>query len=341
MSLKQRFSAWSGRAAVPDTTEPDPRREMIFEQLRRMPAPDRLASSPVSQLLLDRLDADDVAEIERLATEEEMQVLRDAAPKDQVWVKLAAGVTHAIPSVLSKTGLSPEMPPEDVHAMSRSWLGCGGSYGHADLVADSLATAGAPLKPGMAGLDFGCSSARVVRVLAAAYPEVDWHGCDPNEGAIEWSAATLKDIGFQVNPTRPPLPFAGASLDFAFAISIWSHFAEAPALLWFEEMRRIIKPGGHLIFTTHGWTSIAYYLETGERSEEQLLEIALALLASGYYYHAEFGKQGDHGVVDDDWGTAFFTPGWVATNLCPDWHLVRFSSGRECGNQDLYVLRRS
>ena len=44
------------------------------------------------------------------------------------------------------------------------------------------------------GLDFGCSSGRVVRALAAAWPEAEWHGCDPNADAIAWAREHLPGI---------------------------------------------------------------------------------------------------------------------------------------------------
>ena len=47
------------------------------------------------------------------------------------------------------------------------------------------------------GLDFGCSSGRVVRALQAAYPQAEWHGVDPNEPAIAWA---------QRAPARDRLP---------------------------------------------------------------------------------------------------------------------------------------
>ena len=59
------------------------------------------------------------------------------------------------------------MPPEDVHSMARGPLATGGSAYYADLVADGFESAGAPIEPGMARLDFGCSSGRAVRVLSA------------------------------------------------------------------------------------------------------------------------------------------------------------------------------
>jgi SAM-dependent methyltransferase len=189
-------------------------------------------------------------------------------------------------------------------------------------------------------LDFGCSSGRAVRVLAAAYPDVDWHGCDPNREAIEWASENLPGIDFSVSPQHPPLEFEDAKFDLVFAISIWSHFAEEPALAWLAEMRRIVRPGGVLVATAHGYRTMALEEEGGRRTPELLSEIAGALYERGFWYRAEFGDQGDWGVKDPGWGSAFLTPEWLLSHTTADWRLAGFAPGRVERNQDLYVLER-
>ncbi len=166
-------------------------------------------------------------------------------------------------------------------------------------------------------LDFGCSSGRVVRVLAAALPELEWHGCDPIDDAIEWAQANLPGIAFERSPEYPPLPYADASFDAVYAISIWSHFAEGAALDWLAEMRRIVKPGGRLAFSTHGEQTITHTQRAGLRSVEQLESVRAALFERGFWYAAEFGEQGDHGVANPDWGTAFLSAEWLLAKLTP------------------------
>jgi SAM-dependent methyltransferase len=189
-------------------------------------------------------------------------------------------------------------------------------------------------------LDFGCSSGRVVRVLAAAYPDADWFGCDPNRGAIEWAREHLPGVEFEVSPQHPPLPWPDGHFGAIFAISIWSHFAAPAAIAWLDEMRRLLAPGGLLVLSTHGLTSIDHAATNAIRSDAQLEEIARTLYAEGHWYAAEFGQQGDHGVVDPDWGTAFLTPEWLLDRACPEWSLRDFRPGTVEGNQDLYVLQR-
>jgi SAM-dependent methyltransferase len=230
------------------------------------------------------------------------------------------------------------MPGDEVPSMARGAIAAGGSYYYADLVVDALRSTGFELEQGQTGLDFGCSSGRVVRVLAAAYPEIDWHGCDPLPDAIAWAQAHLPGISFERGPELPPSPYEDDTFDFVFAISIWSHFSEPAALGWLDAMRRVIRPGGRLLLTTQGEHTVAHTHRVGQRSPEQLADIREALRESGFWYAPEYGEVGDHGLANPDWGIAFLTPEWLLAKATPDWRVAAFHPGRVEGNQDLYVL---
>ncbi len=297
-----------------------------------------------TRLLYERLDEGDITAVEQLIRDtpgawEHYANAYDAGAKRQVL--LAFGTWLEAESLLEKTGLVNVQPPENVHVMARGPLAAAGGLYEADLILDALASAGVDITDLSSGLDFGCSSGRVVRVLAAACPEISWHGCDPNGPAIAWATENLPGIEFFVNGDAPPLPLANGSLDLVYAISIWSHFAPELGLRWFEEMHRLLRPGGYLICTTHGLTSIAHYATHQLRSVEQSQEIRDALYRDGTWYAAEFGKQGDWGVVNPDWGTAFLSPEWLLTQLCPRWRILEFAAGRNQENQDLYLLQRA
>jgi SAM-dependent methyltransferase len=224
--------------------------------------------------------------------------------------------------------------------MARGPLAAAGGLYEADLVVSALDSVGVRIEDVEHVLDFGCSSGRVVRVLAAAYPQVHWTACDPNDAAIAWADQNLPGIEFYVNDQEPPLPAEQGSLDLVYAISIWSHFAPELGLRWLEEMRRVIRPGGHLVFTTHGLQSVAFFCGGGFRAPEQADEILRSLYTCGWFYEAAFGDDGDWGVVNPEWGMAFLTPEWILTKLCPQWRVLEFAPGRNQENQDVYVLER-
>jgi SAM-dependent methyltransferase len=296
-----------------------------------------------SAILYERLSPENLAEIERriLETPELGHYLAgEPSLETRRYVSLAFGIWLAVPGLLEGTGLVGAQPPEDVHAMARGPLSAGGGLYEADMITSALASAGVEMTTVHDALDFGCSSGRVVRVLAAAYPDAGWHGCDPNDGAITWASHALPGVDFFVSGDEPPLALPDASLDLACAISIWSHFEPDLGLRWFEEMHRLIRPGGHLVCTTHGLASIEHYVKLGLRSTRQSTEIAAALYARGSWYAPEFGATGDWGVVNPAWGTAFLSAEWMLAKLLPRWRVVEFAPGRNQENQDVYVLRR-
>jgi SAM-dependent methyltransferase len=296
-----------------------------------------------SRMLYERLDAEDVAEVERqISSSPELQALYEANtdPGTRRHMILSFGIWLGVPCVLEKSGLSGEQPPEEIHVMARGPIAAAGGLYEADLVFDALASIGIDIADVNSALDFGCSSGRVVRVLQAAYPDTRWHGCDPNAPAIAWAGENFPQIQFFVNGNEPPLPLDDGSLDMAYAISIWSHFAPMLGLSWFEEMHRLIRPGGHLVCTTHGLTSVGLYAQLSLRSPHQSDEIIGALYRQGSWYAPEFGEEGDWGVVNPDWGTAFLSPEWMLTQLCPRWRVLEFAPGRNQENQDVYVLQR-
>ena len=192
----------------------------------------------------------------------------------------------------------------------------------------------------MRALDFGCSSGRVVRVLAAVCPEIEWHGCDPVESSIHWATKHLRGVHFTVSPRNPSLVYPDGFFDFVYAISIWSHFSERAGLQWLQEMRRVIRSSGYLVLTTHGYQSIAHYARNALRPREQLAEIAEALYERGFWFRNEFGEGGDGGLAGVDWGTAFMSAEWLLPRVCPDWRLADLAPGRVQGNQDMFVLER-
>jgi SAM-dependent methyltransferase len=307
-------------------------------QFERAVAPDALTTSEVTDLLYERLDPGVRAIVESRLNPEERALWegRDEATRRRLVLQL--GTHFELEQVLERTGLTPVQPPDAVHAVSRGAWSAGGRVYYADLVVDAVRCGGADPAEIAAALDFGCSSGRVVRTLAAAYPNVEWHGCDPNERAIGWASENLPGIAFVVSPQKPPLPYDDARFDLVFAISIWSHFGERASLAWLEEMRRILRPGGLLVLTAHGYGTVAIEESVGRRYPEQFAEIVRTLYEHGFWYRPEFGEEGDWGVKDPEWGTAFMTPEWLLARVTPAWRLAAFAPARVEDNQDLYVL---
>ncbi|RKY21701.1 MAG: class I SAM-dependent methyltransferase [Planctomycetota bacterium] len=99
-------------------------------------------------------------------------------------------------------------------------------------------------------LEFGCGCGRVVRQLQDLPGQV--HGCDWNERATDWCRRNLGFAHFEQNTLAPPLPYDAQSFDFIYALSVFTHMGEDLQRPWMDELRRVLKPGGLLVLSTHG-----------------------------------------------------------------------------------------
>jgi SAM-dependent methyltransferase len=97
-------------------------------------------------------------------------------------------------------------------------------------------------------LDFGCGSGRVARHFSD--PEISLTGIDVDARAVRWCARYLPGT-FLVTDPLPPTPFADASFDLIYSVSVFTHLDAEPQFAWLAELRRLLRPGGVLIASTH------------------------------------------------------------------------------------------
>jgi len=102
--------------------------------------------------------------------------------------------------------------------------------------------------------EWGCGPARVIRHMGEidGFDEVELVGTDYNKASINWCRGNIDNIQFEENSLAPPLPLESGTLDCIYAISIFTHLSEEMHFLWVDELFRLLKPDGILIFTTHG-----------------------------------------------------------------------------------------
>jgi SAM-dependent methyltransferase len=99
-------------------------------------------------------------------------------------------------------------------------------------------------------LDFGCGCGRVTRYFKDFSGDVA--GSDVSEPAVAWCRENLPFGRFEVNGLAPPLVFADESFDLVYALSVFTHLTADLQPAWRDELRRILRPGGRLLVTTHG-----------------------------------------------------------------------------------------
>ncbi len=320
--------------------EPGPYAAHVDPLLARELAPWPAGTGPVSDGIYARLLPEDIEALEHVVEGVAADYWHHA--NDELKRRLAVVLTthYGIEGATERTGLLPAMPPEEIHSMARGPLAAGGDPYTADLIVESLQRSGFVLDEGATVLDFGCSSARVLRPLHAWRPDLDLLGCDPNQGAISWAQEHLPIAKFFVSGNNPPLELRDASVDIAYAISIWSHFDAPSAIAWLEEMHRIIRPGGALFLTTHGVDTLARYMRDDLMTHESASTVARSFLSSGHHWYDVFGEDGDWGVKSSGWGNGYMTLDWLATRVTPQWAIRLFIGGGLDQNQDVIVLER-
>lgn len=306
----------------------------------RTPVPPVPLSGPVSDALHARLTPEQVAGLERRLEGNLRAMWNDLPASGRRRLLVAAAAFYGDREALSATGLTSATPPDHVHTMARGPLTHGGDLGIADTVADTLLDAGIALRAGATVLDFGCSSGRVLRPIAAWRPDLVCLGCDPNADAIAWAQATLPMARWFRSPLRPPLDLGDASVDLAYAISIWSHFSAEAAEIWLQEMHRIVRPGGHLLLTVHGANTVATYARQALMEPQTLVGAIGTVLRDGVAFIDVFGEDGDWGVKDPAWGTCFMTADWLVERATPAWAVRLMRAGRLEADQDVFVLER-
>lgn len=100
-------------------------------------------------------------------------------------------------------------------------------------------------------LDFGCGCGRVLRHWKGL-EGVQIHGADACPALVEEARRTVPFAEVRRNLPHPPLPYADASHDLVYALSVFTHLDAHQHLAWRDEVRRVLRPGGLFLLSTHG-----------------------------------------------------------------------------------------
>jgi SAM-dependent methyltransferase len=114
----------------------------------------------------------------------------------------------------------------------------------------ALGRHGVSLDDGADTLEFGCGAGRYLRHLSQHSGSVV--GVDYNPYLLAWAEANLSFARFAVCGPRPPLPEPDDQFDVVYAADVFSHLDESAQVPWFDELARVVRPGGLMAITLHG-----------------------------------------------------------------------------------------
>ena len=122
-----------------------------------------------------------------------------------------------------------------------------------------------------------------------------------------------------VNGPEPPSPYPADTFDVVYAVSVLTHLTESSQLGWLEDWRRILRPDGLLLFTTHG-DSHSHKLGKRERPRYDAGELVVR--------HPSI--EGLNQCV------AHHPPEYVRATLLQGWELLRFRPASDY-RQDMWL----
>jgi SAM-dependent methyltransferase len=195
----------------------------------------------------------------------------------------------------------------------------------ADSIEAAVAKAGRPIGGMSAILDFGCGSGRVLRHWQKLEDLVDVHGTEMNPLLVAECARCVPFATVAMNGPAPPLGYPDARFDLIYALSVFTHLHEDLQRAWRDELRRLLRPGGLLLVTTHG-RSYAPRLAADERARFERGECVVQgaeFLGENLCiaYHPEASVR------------ALFATGFEIADFLPE-------GARGNPSQDLWVLRK-
>jgi SAM-dependent methyltransferase len=210
-----------------------------------------------------------------------------------------------------------------LHADAQFFLESGRQ--NAELIRSLLQEAGSSVEELDALLDWGCGCGRVLRHWSGL-PETGVFGCDIDERMVDWCIQHLPFAEVALNDLSPPLPYESSTFDLLYAFSVMTHLSEELQHVWIEECRRVLRPGGFLLFSTLG----EYYA-----SRDRLTTTERESFAGGdlvVLYQESAGTS---------LCSAYHPPEYVRRHLAAALEYVAFRPAADDGRHDIHLLRKA
>jgi len=167
---------------------------------------------------------------------------------------------------------------------------------------------------------YGCVSRHLVKER-----DINLWSCDIHSPAVDFLRDSIGVCALQ-SASLPEMLVLPGSFDAVFALSFFSHMPITTWCRWLVRLAQAVRPGGLLIFTTHGRLSAA---NAGNPSISDL----------GFWFHSS-SEQKD--LPTEQYGTTITTDSFVRKNLLtvPSVELVDWKEGFWWEHQDVYIVRK-
>jgi SAM-dependent methyltransferase len=196
---------------------------------------------------------------------------------------------------------------------------------NAGLIRSLLQEAGSSVEDLDALLDWGCGCGRVLRHWSDL-SETGVFGCDIDRRMVAWCNDHLPFAEVALNDLSPPLPYERSTFDLIYAFSVMTHLSEELQHAWIEECRRVLRPGGFLLFSTLG----EYYASRDRLSEAEHESFAGGKLVVLY-----------EGSAGTSLCSAYHPPEYVRRHLAATLEYVAFRPAADDGRHDIHLLRNA
>ncbi|MEA2685161.1 MAG: hypothetical protein QOE93_356 [Actinomycetota bacterium] len=188
-------------------------------------------------------------------------------------------------------------------------------------------------------LDFGCGCGRIMLWLERLGATSSVHGVDIDERAITWAQENMPWATFKVNQPLPPLDYPDATFDLVYNHSVFTHIDEEYQDRWLAELRRVVKPGGHLILSVHGEEAfLDFEANVGTSGIADPTAIRRELGTRGISFIKDDGFTG--GPFPDFYHSTFHAPWYVFEHWGRLFTVLAYLPRRSLSFQDFVLLRR-
>jgi len=188
-------------------------------------------------------------------------------------------------------------------------------------------------------LDFGSGCGRIMLWLEHLSANSSLHGVDIDERAIQWSRDNMPWGTFKANQPLPPLDYPDATFDLVYNHSVFTHIDENYQDQWLAELRRVVKPGGHLILSVHGEAAFLVFEENVGKSgvgDPSLIRRELSTKGISFIHDDAFTG----GPFPDFYHSTFHAPWYVFQHWARYFTIAAYVPRGSMGFQDFVLLQR-